>query len=98
MQIEKENLMALADAYAVAASMTLGEPSLKRLIDNATTRAALSAEVGRMTELVSHLVRELRYIEGISNGQVHRAAEQALAKLPNRAESNGSKHPTRTPG
>ena len=81
----ENKLMELADEYAVAASMTLGEPSLKRLIDNAATRAALLAEVTRATDLIDDLVRELRYIEGISNGQVQRVAKQALAKLPDNA-------------
>ena len=95
MALEKK-IMELADAYAVAASMTFGEPSLKRLIDNATTRAALLAEVTRATDLIDDLVRELRYIEGISNGQVQRVAKQVLATLPINAEVSGLS--TRPPG
>jgi hypothetical protein len=40
--------MELADAYAVAASMTLGEPSLKRLKDNITTRSALAQRIEQL--------------------------------------------------
>lgn len=51
---------------------------------------ALGAIADEQRALVSMLVRELRYIEGISNGQVHRVAKQALAKLPDNA---GNKPP-----
>ena len=46
---------------------------------------ALGAIADEQRALVSVLVHELRYIEGISNGQVQRVAKQALAKLPDNA-------------
>ena len=49
------------------------------------TLNALVAIADEQRALVSMLVRELRYIEGISNGQVQRVAKQALAKLPDNA-------------
>ena len=53
------------------------------------TLNALVAIADEQRALVSMLVRELRYIEGISNGQVQRVAKQALAKLPDNAEVSG---------
>ena len=52
------------------------------------TLNALVAIADEQRALVSMLVRELRYIEGISNGQVQRVAKQALAKLPDNARNN----------
>ena len=46
---------------------------------------ALGAIADEQRALVSMLVRELRYIEGISKGQVQRVAKQALSKLPGNA-------------
>ena len=43
---------------------------------------ALAAIADKHRELVSMLVCELKYIEGIGNGQVQRVVKKALAKLP----------------
>ena len=66
------------------------------------TLNALVAIADEQRALVSMLVRELRYIEGISNGQVQRVAKQALAKLPDNAIDQGrepqAKRPTGAEG
>jgi len=51
---------------------------------------ALAAIADEHRELVSMLVCELRYIEGIGNEQVQQAVKKALAKLPDNAEVTGA--------
>lgn len=55
------------------------------VVETINALGTIADEHRALTEM---LVRELRYIESISNGQVQRVAKQALAKLPDNAGGN----------
>ena len=67
--------MALAQAMAVA---SIGKPDAVALIE---ARVALLTALQENDDTTKRIVSELRYIEGISQGQVKRVASNALKSI-----------------
>ena len=84
-----DTLMAMAQAMAVA---SIGKPDAVALVE---ARAALLTALQENDDTIKRLVRELRYIEDISRGQVKRVASSALESVrsidtsPERVEKSG---------
>jgi len=81
MAYTKYQLINYGNRRAAQAVTAFLERSGKYLTNDATREAAIKAAVLAERESVFLILNALRYIAGISNGQVQRVAEDALTRL-----------------
>lgn len=68
-----------------------GGPEVRERMLKESLEGAALTRVNYLESQLGVLVRELRYIEGISTGQVNRVAKQALAQLRDNAEISSAR-------